>query len=577
MDSSTLQKVEAQRLKLEENIAELKNSLRHWQTLELDYEGLKEEFELLPDNASTNECLAAAEEFKPMALNETDLQSLVHDPKAGPRTPRQLTHILSKRVEYVVRNVEFVRKQVSDSEKKRNALLLAEDPEHRDEAGLPLTEITEELDDSGQVISSKVNEPAKDADKLADVLERAGVEGLDKSEVKGGEDTDPLSARATAATSSDESDVSEDEAGDVDVEKVSRQTNITDLQPASSQTVFTNSQDTADEAKLRRDMLQYQTNLDEVGAIVAELDMEEGDSEVSYDEDDEDLLIGSDIDTTDESSEDETGKSKNSHISASYKRKMEELEKKLGLKDMKNVGPQADSSSETMAETKRPSAAEAARQAAISREKEARKTDGGGADQSTEPATRPKPKKAKKSVAFADSLDIAKEEPSKTHQPPSKALHGESIHPVGDTIIERSSTTSQGPAPAPAPPTFNKPKPSRFKQQAQQQRSLPQPPPPTFSPGQLVRSQLHEHAPSTTSSSTTAPAPDTLDTELHRREIALDYHRLRNRKIHAQGGFVRDDDIDEEDFEHMQDDWGVEDEDGNVRRISRFKAARLKR
>ena len=91
-----------------------------------------------------------------------------------------------------------------------------------------------------------------------------------------------------------------------------------------------------------------------------------------------------------------------------------------------------------------------------------------------------------------------------------------------------------------------------------------------------MRSQLHEHAPSTTSSTTTAPAPDTLDTELHHREVALDYHRLRNRKIHAQGGFVRDDDTDEEEFEHMQNDWVVEDEDGNVRKVSRFKAARLR-
>ena len=298
---------------------------------------------------------------------------------------------------------------------------------------------------------------------------------------------------------------------------------------------------------------------------------------MSYDEDDEHLLIGSDIDTTDEeSSEDETGKSKHSHISASYKRKIEELEQKLGLKDMKNVGPQADSSSETKTEIRRPSAAEAARQAAISREKEARETESGRADQSTGSATRPQPKKAKKSVAFADSLDIAKEEPPRTHQPPSKASHGQPIHPVGDIIIERSSTTSEAPAPALAPPTSHNPKISRFKQQAQGQKPLSHPPPPTFSPGQLVRSQLHEYAPSTTSSTTTAPAPDTLDTELHRREIALDYYRLRNRKIHAQGGFVRDDDTDEEDFENMQSGWGVEDEDGNVRRISRFKAARLR-
>ena len=57
-------------------------------------------------------------------------------------------------------------------------------------------------------------------------------------------------------------------------------------------------------------MLKYQ-GLDEVGAIVAELDLAEGTSDEDYDPDDDELLIGSE-DDDDEESEDETGKDQTS-------------------------------------------------------------------------------------------------------------------------------------------------------------------------------------------------------------------------------------------------------------------------
>ena len=73
--------------------------------------------------------------------------------------------------------------------------------------------------------------------------------------------------------------------------------------------------------------------------------------------------------------------------------------------------------------------------------------------------------------------------------------------------------------------------------------------------------------------------PPTIDDEMHRRQIALEYHKLRNRRIHAQGGFTEhlDSDGEEEDFDDAMRGYGIVDpETGNVRKVSRFKAARVR-
>ena len=111
-------------------------------------------------------------------------------------------------------------------------------------------------------------------------------------------------------------------------------------------------------------MLKYQ-GLDEVGAIVAELDLAEGTSDEDYDPDDDDLLIGSEEE--EDESEDETGKAKHLNVSEGYKKKMEELEKKLGLTDLTNFGPDANLPPDVTTQLDRPPAAEAARKAALAR------------------------------------------------------------------------------------------------------------------------------------------------------------------------------------------------------------------
>ncbi|KPI46066.1 uncharacterized protein AB675_279 [Cyphellophora attinorum] len=588
MDPIVLHKVEQQRLALEENIAKLRKSLRHWQNLELDYEGLREEFDLLPVDASKDDCLRVAKDFGSVAVGEKDLLELITEKNSTARTPKQVAGLLSNRVDYVTRNADSIRKQITAEQKKLNALLLVEEPETREDAILPLSEITEILDEDGNVISSKVDRPASGAAGLAEALGKAGVEGFKPDNNSADVSEDLASTKATVATSSRASDTtsrlveaSSSDDDDSEIEEVIDRSNL----PVRSgeNPIAVQFRDTEEEAQIRREMLEY--GLDEVGAIVAELDMQEGDTDVSYDEDDDNLVMDSDFDDDedddDDESEDEHGRVKHPVISEKYKQKMQELEKRLGLTDLKNLGPTPALPPDVQNALDRPSPAEAARKAAIARDEAA-------------PKQLPLRKKPRKSVAFADDLDIAKERPVE-HKAAEKTPTA-TVNPIGETVLERDVDQENDPAPPPPAPSTSKPA-SRFKASrrtatgtataAEQQPSASsrqytheaEYDPQADADRPLVAPTVLERPTSLTSA---PPDHDAIDDEMHRRQIALEYHKMRNQKIHEQGGFVRDQwDSDgyieqDEDDELMGGNVLVNEETGEVKRVSRFKAARLR-
>ncbi|EXJ96212.1 hypothetical protein A1O1_01338 [Capronia coronata CBS 617.96] len=599
MDNSALARVEEQRLELEANIAKLRKSLRHWQTLELDYEGLKEEFLGLPDDSSAEECLQAAKDFKPEVVDDKELKELLVDARARPRQPAQLIDLLSKRVDYVSRNIETVRKQLSDAERKRNALLLAGEPDHQEDAGLPLAEITEELDESGQVISGKVQTPGSSAPQLIDVLKKAGIEDL--------EEKDGKITRVDSATGSNAETGPSTKSAQPEVPTVAQSDGQSSIEPATKvndhveDVPSSNPTDTETEARLRREMWEYSRGMDEVGAIVAELDLEDNASDISYDEQDEAFELDSDFEEDDvldeDESEDETGKSTHRlTIPRGYRKRMEELQEKLGLK---NVGPQAASElvEETLKPEQRPPAAEAARQAAIARAENARKSSLKPAMQrsSLGQAGVKRGKSSKKKVAFSSDLDIASEpaiDRANTATPttPQKTSDTPRVRPINESIVEREVVSVDEEAVAPAP-TATAGKQSRFKAARQSQPQTPmfappmtlpdvssgrvqgQPTSPT-PPSKIVSPSLVER-PSTTDAA--APDPDDFSEEAHRREIALEYQRQRMKRIHAQeNGFLGNGEEDNY-GEMITPGRGGDGEDGNEKKISRFKAARINR
>ena len=603
MDEAALARVESQRLELEGQIAQLRKSLRHWQALELDYEGLKEEFSLLSEDCSMHEALEAADDFAAELVDQQEIRTLFGFDKGMRRTPAQVIDLLSKRVDYVSKNFSTIRKQLSDAEKKRNAILLAKEPEYREEAGLPLTEVTEELDESGNVVSSKLETAQSAAPQLMEVLKKAGVDHLvEKDGVITAATRLDGSTDINAALQSDLTKQNEHHSiipqpiisadGSQSVKRPPQGTSLAGLDDDSTLDCVdfpTNLEDTEDDAALRREMLEYAHT--EIGPIVAQLELDDGASDISYDENEDQLSLDSDPDDDmdeEDESEDEYGRTKSPVISDKYRRKMEHLEKKLGLKGMQNLGPDPIPLTDVTNRLSKPPAAEAARQAAIARAEAAARVSDGKATPDT--VERP-PKKKLKKVSFADDLDIANE---KEFQPlvttaPNRALNAVSLPPVSGSVVERGPATIRTDNPTSS--TTQPRKVSRFKAARDTTPQTPLLPPPqnadfssptTKMSDTTVRSDdimsaaiIERPGPSTSRKTPRPPDPYDYDEALHKQEIAGEYYKSRNKMIQRQGGFVGGGE---------DDNYGdfaaplslVDEETGKVKKISRFKAARLK-
>jgi unconventional prefoldin RPB5 interactor 1 len=334
-----------------------------------------------------------------------------------------------------------------------------------------------------------------------------------------------------------------------------------------------------EEARLRREMLQY--GIDEVGAIVAELELDEEGSEFSIDEDDYDL-------DSDEEDDDEFGRS-HTVLSEDYHQQMRELEAKLNARGMYNMGKNSQGFPQEIREDlERPSAD----------------------DTQQETPEGSKGKKPKKRVAFADDLDIAPAPEAPAAEPKTLPPQPD-VQVLSDAIVERTGRTHEAP-PTPeerpkkvskfksarasasaddmtAPSTDSSKKPSKFAEARARKQvnavpsnttpdlfpATPQEPKPFSTPitvpwepsvpqppeGKTLADKLVERE---IAPGASAPEPDELDESIHRREIASEFYRVRNRMIHQQGGFVNN----ERETEPIE-------EEGQPR-ISKFRAARMR-
>ena len=617
MDGAALSRIEQQRLELEANITKLRKSLRYWQTLEIDYEGLKEEFYILPEDCEKEKYLEAAKVSRAELVGDKELRELIGLDGLKHRSPQRILNLLSRRVDYVSRNVATVTKQLSDAEKKRDASLLAEEPDYRGEAELPLTEITEEFDQHGTLLSTRTETAGTAAPQLAEVFRKAGMSG---SIGEGGQ-----TATTATPTTGVEPFEGVHRAVSKDVSSTDQPTtlekNLLDqdsctperaLNPDSNDTVDgfgaggkvsrslgtpeatairSHPDDTEEDAALRREMLDY--GLGEVGAIVAQLDLEEDGTGGTYDEEADSLDFeydldddGDDDDDDDDDgveTDDESGMSKKLIVSEKYRKKMRQLEEQLGLRSMGNVGPDSDLPHEVKEELNKPPAAEAAGMAAIARaEAKAGRTkkDGQGSDTETKPS-----KKQQKSVTFAEDIEIVKEPRPTSPSRADNTNHVPFSNPVQNTVREKESALSADTA---LPPNQSK-KVSRYesdragaphtssfqssrpvKVSTVEARTLPR-----EISDRIMSNTIMERSLPARLQEAKSPEPSEIDLDLHRRQIADDYYKVRNRRIYRQGGFVG---------EGEEDNYGeatapiaqIDNKTGKVRKVSRFKAARSK-
>lgn len=634
MRNDTLDELERRRLELEENVQKLRQSLYNWRLWEAEYDGLKDEVKTLHHDSTQAEIIRLGIDFEGTVVDEKEVKALVGEGQGVTRSRDQVVQQISRRLDYVKQNVVSIEKRLGAAEADLDRLLSVERPgpnaatEH-----YAVTEIFEELDDNGEVISSRISNPADRAPEIEQMLKKAGVEVPQSSEPE----TEPQASDNVNGTESkiQALDTAQDRPQAETTQPPVTQTNQEQHEPptagsavttvkkmetedsddSDSEAPIAEVEESAEDARLRREMLEY--SFHEVGKVVAELEMDEEGSDVSYDDDDYD-------DDYEDEDEDEYGRTTGAVLTEDYHQQMKELEERLKSGGFINLGPASNLTSEAnaTAETAAPAGVLKVAHVENIAEKESPLEE---------------KKKPKKKVAFADELDIAAESkpvPVPAANPERKIeVLKPDVAPLSDSIVERSTSEAKTPIGTKnaTEPTPAKKKASRFK--AARKKGTPTPgdsitpgigaaqqssilkksdQPPTPSSVSLFPAKPQEPKPfsqpiiagdvfAAVAAATESPAnrepqppkdkitadtlverpvvdktnvlppdPDEIDEEIHRKEIASEFYHRRNNKIQQSGGFLQDDDEEEDPL------YELDENDKPKRKVSKFKAARLR-
>ncbi|KAK1993367.1 hypothetical protein LX36DRAFT_643231 [Colletotrichum falcatum] len=598
--------LERHRLQLEENVAKLQKALLHWQKWDAEYESLKEEIESVPQPASREDLARIRRDFEGEVVDKKEINDLFG--RVDLKPAQQIVNLLSRRIEYVSKNIETLEKQLESAKQKHAAAAVVSNPDVRDEDGLPITEIIEELDEEGNVIASRLQRPGDSSAQLKEILEKAGVKDIpagkpqepEKEAIVEDVSDEPItevSETSVAATTGSEEHVAaataaEPETKADDTVAVKKSVSFAeDTKPPTEPPVSRAAQrveeimqtakaqeelgheppvipegESEEDAFLRREMLKY--GMQEVGAVVAELNIEEG----SGDDDDDWEYEYSDLDEDDE--EDRYGRSKTSVLDEGYHRRMLELEKRLGVKSRftEKAEPEAN---ESGGDDDEDDDTQGIGRIVVNHGDKGKAVESAKPPPSPTSILRTAPAEAddsKKSVRFSHSLDIAPDaEVSSATPAPAvpKAAPEPFVEPLSD-IVERSG-------PAKQTETKSNRKVSRFKKQKaaptvvddnfvpKGPRDVPsrfldqdRPTAPTGPQGKTLADAVIEKEPKPRDQ-------DDYDDEFIDQDLADEYHRQRRNFIQKQGGF-------------LQEDTSVVrplDEADGGQRISKFKAARL--
>ncbi|UNI23446.1 hypothetical protein JDV02_009263 [Purpureocillium takamizusanense] len=595
--TGSLDNVERHRLQLEENISQLRKALQHWQTWDAEYEALKEEVEAVTDDSSSSDELQRVhDDFEGELLRGKELDEIFGI--SHPRPADQIISLLQRRIDYVSKSVGSLQKQL-DAAESQHATLAAAVEEHDgfDEDGQPITEIVEELDDDDNVLSYKLNRPGDAVPKVREALKKAGVSSSTNSEIP------PTTGDATISSAQHESKPDQPKPKAVDRSqraaealpvpepkkavsftedtlmegitkpapepKMSRQARrveqimktAKEQEDMSMETAVIPDDEDEDDAALRQQMLSY--SMGEVGAVVAELQLEEDGTD--YD-DDEGFDYGDEgfAEEEDEDDEDKWGRSTRQIVTDDYRQRMLELERSLGIKsrfteqaadeegessdDGEGIGRIVVKKSETSSSASKPAPTKSSLKDKQSNGEE------------------------RKGVRFAQNLDIAPETDTQPEPvaPAVKEREEPIVDPLGD-IVERT-----GPPKSAEPPTPRRP--SRFKKaRGEGLSSGDLPKGPFDAPPQFLDNDQEREIPTGPEGTTLAErlvereptaAPSAVVEPLDQNAVADEYQRLRKRFIQRQGGFLWEDET------PTRESVGGDEPQEHV---SRFKAARLSR
>lgn len=318
----------------------------------------------------------------------------------------------------------------------------------------------------------------------------------------------------------------------------------------------------AEDAALRQQMIQY--NMADGGAVVAEIALDEDDSNVWTDEDEVN-------DSSAEEDEDKYGRTKRRVVNDEYRQEMLALEEKLNVKSMKNTGPEKNLS-------------------ALPRE-EPDKVDRVAQDVTVPVLRKSSPTKE---VRFAADVQI---QDAAHHKHPSTSPSNSQVSAPQDRPSAKKASISRFKAERANPPSFTTPNPpdsvfaSSILERPHNQISTSSPALPQL-PTAITSDKIIERPYEPAPPSSPAP-PGTEDPALVHQQLTTEYHRLRNRMIYRQGGFLTNDSDDDETEVEAEEEGGVNQSRGEKaelgrpqdpggpapqggKKMSRFLAARLK-
>ena len=583
--------LERHRQLLEDNIEKLRKSLRHWQTWEAEYEGLKEEILAATPTPNPQQLLSICRGYEGELVTRKEVEELLGVTTV--RTASQVVNMLDRRIDYVEQNVRTIEKQIETAENRLAAATVISTPNVRNEEGLPLTEIIEELDEEGNIISSHTSTPGSAKPQLLEVLQKAGVKDLPipstsstlPSSMEVVDDPNPALLSSTKDTKKGVKFTDDTKSGpELEMSQTARRLEgvmkLAKLQEAApSEPPAIPADESPEDAALRREMLQY--GMSEVGAVVAELNLEDGSdwTDDGYDQDE--------ISSTDD--EDEYGRSTGHVVDEELRQRMIELEEKLGVRMMENIGKKA-SDYEIVKE--------GIGRVTINDREENVVPKTGSEDKSRDDSTsQPTSTSVKKSVRFSEDLDISSAPKSPTSPAPT-VNKPKLLAPVTDIVERTVPEQADGPIPqkktsrfklARSSPSGNLNGPLATSSNSQTMSNLPLHPAKPISPKPfstlipfspaidqdhtvptgpegktLAATVVERYIPP----NTTIVEPDELNPQLLHQEVATEYHKMRSRMIYKQGGFVE-----EEEGEIVP----FTEEEGGPKKMSRFKAARLAR
>lgn len=604
--------LELHRQVLEDTVDKLQSSLHTWQQWYIEYASLQGEVTTVtPQPPSRKDLARIKRDYRSDIITQNEINEIFG--KNDLRSAEQILSTLDRRLDYVERNVDTLQKQLEAAEHKLAASRVVAEPDGAvdEETGLPITDIIEEIDEEGNVVGHRLETAGDVSGKVLEALRKAGVEGFSDQDKKNdgekpkgeGASTGPSQQSTPPAVSTEtttshaskqkpkpkakrksvtfaedtkedppdlEADAEED--SDAEAERLRAQKKRESIMEQAQKDQDEFKPDSAivpddedeDDARLRREMLEYSQQ--EIGPIVAELELDEG----ATDDGDDDY----DFDYTDEEDEeDELGRSKYSVITPDYVRRMQELEKRLGVESAfatERALPKNELNVEGMGRI--------TVQTPSNRPPEVITE----VTEITEAENKPK---AKKGVRFAAELDIADEGKTTATLPERPTEKKPEDKPISEVLTERpiSDVITERPSkPVSTPGVEPTRKPSRFKKDRATGTPV-LPPTPLDAPARFL-DQERKVAPSGPDGKTLADAvaernvstqpiePDELDATLLHQEAAVEYHKMRNRLIQKQGGFAKEEEKAITPLDELE-----EEEGGGKKRMSRFKAARLQR